>query len=175
MSNNIEIKALVEDAQHLRKLMETSCGQPSDVLIQKDIFYRLNSSRLKMRNVNGHSEIIYYNRANTSGPKLSKYFRLPIVFPSIVHFVLKKILGVRGVVNKKRVLFFSENTRIHLDEVDKLGTFLELEVVLEQAEDSEAGIAKANQLMSIFDISEKDLISRSYIDLLENDIEPQNP
>ncbi|MEZ7195210.1 class IV adenylate cyclase [Pseudodesulfovibrio karagichevae] len=174
MSNNIEIKASVEDAQHLRELIETSCGKPSDILIQRDIFYRLNNSRLKMRNVNGHSELIYYSRANTSGPKLSKYLRVPIIFPGIVHFVLKTILGVRGVVNKKRVLFFSENTRIHLDEVDKLGAFLELEVVLEQAEDSEAGIAKANQLMSIFNIKEEDLISRSYIDLLENDIEPHN-
>jgi predicted adenylyl cyclase CyaB len=175
MSNNIEIKALVEDAQHLMELIETSCGRPSDTLIQKDIFYRLKRSRLKMRNVNGHSELIYYNRANTSGPKLSKYIRLPIVFPGIVHFVLKRILGVRGVVQKKRVLFFSEDTRIHLDEVDKLGTFLEFEVVLEHAGDSEAGISKANQLMSLFNINEKDLISRSYIDLLENDIEPQNP
>jgi len=59
------------------------------------------------------------------------------------------------------------NTRIHLDEVENLGSFLELEVALNSGQKVNEGIAIANNLMKKLGVSKKDLIDKAYIDLLE--------
>lgn len=168
MSANIEIKARLRDLKGLEKRVQSLCGERADLLIQKDVFYKSGSFRTKLRNVNGKSELIIYKRANTSGPKHSRYLRIPMGFPTLVHAVLKTVLGIRGTVAKTRTLFFSENTRIHLDEVEGLGTFLEFEVVLSESDTPEQGVATANNLMTRLGIKEENLISGSYIDLIES-------
>ena len=74
--------------------------------------------------------------------------------------------GLLGVVAKKRELFFIGRTRVHLDEVEQLGTFLELEVVLNEKETSKAGMAIADELMASLQIESDQLVSNSYFDLL---------
>lgn len=169
MSNNIEIKAHARDLAGLKNKVKNLCGNPEGLLFQRDVFYNVSKYRLKLRNVNGNSELIIYDRENKPGPKHSKYLRLPIPFPQAVHAVLRTILGVRGTIEKKRTLFFFEKTRIHLDEVDQLGTFLEFEVVLNTEDSPEKGIGTANALMNQLGIKEEDLIDASYIDLMESD------
>lgn len=169
MPKNIEIKAQVSNLSSLQKRVEESCGKHHDLLYQRDIFYTLKKYRIKLRNVNEKSELILYKREDTSGPKKSSYIRIPVVFPQLVHTILKTTLGIRGVVEKKRVLFFSGQTRIHLDNVENLGTFLEFEVVLDDKDSQENGISIANNLMKQLGIRKTDLISGSYIDLIEKD------
>jgi predicted adenylyl cyclase CyaB len=82
--------------------------------------------------------------------------------------VLSAGLGVRGVVRKRRLVYVVGNTRIHLDEVEGLGSFLELEVVLSPGESLEAGVATATELVRKLGIQESDLIQTAYIDLLES-------
>lgn len=168
MAANIEIKAHVSDLLALKKKVEDLCGRQENLLIQKDIFYYLKNYRIKLRDVNGSSELIIYKRNNTSGPKECNYLRLPIIFPKLVHLLLGATLGVRGTVQKKRSLFFAGKTRIHLDEVDNLGTFLEFEVVLGNNDDPTEGVSTANELMDLLQIKEENLISGAYIDLLED-------
>lgn len=38
--------------------------------------------------------------------------------------------GIRGVLIKERYLFLYKQTRIHLDKVEGLGDFMELEVII---------------------------------------------
>lgn len=168
MANNIEIKARVNDFEELRGKVEALCGTPGSLLCQKDVFYRFKRYRLKLRNVNGNSELILYDRENTSNPKPSRYLRLPIRFPKAVHAILSTVLGLRGTIEKKRTLFFSGQTRIHLDEVNRLDTFLEFEVVLDEDTPADAGVTIANNLIEHFEIRKEDLISGSYIDLMES-------
>jgi len=168
MSENIEIKARVADPDELERKIEAVCGPCHGLLFQKDTFYQLNRYRIKLRNVNGKSELIIYSRSDAPGPKQSKYLRIPIPFPQIIHALLSTILGVRGKVRKKRTLFFSKNTRIHLDEVDNLGNFLEFEVVLGKEDTTTDGVNIAKELMQCLGVKEENLISGSYIDLLEN-------
>nr|WP_287410752.1 class IV adenylate cyclase [Pseudodesulfovibrio sp.] len=169
MPNNIEIKAQVSNLSNLQKKVEELCGKHHDLLYQRDIFYTLKKYRIKLRNVNEKFELILYKREDTSGPKKSSYIRIPVVFPQLVHTILKTTLGIRSVVEKKRVLFFSGQTRIHLDNVENLGTFLEFEVVLDDKDSQENGISIANNLMKQLGIRKTDLISGSYIDLIEKD------
>ena len=57
-------------------------------------------------------------------------------------------------------------TRIHLDDVESLGTFLELEVVLEPDQTEKEGIEIAERIMKSLGITKNDLVSKAYIALL---------
>ena len=80
--------------------------------------------------------------------------------------MLTKALGQAGRVVKHRILFRVGRTRVHLDRVDGLGDFLELEVVLGDSESPEAGIAEAKALMNGLGIDVSQLVARAYVDLL---------
>jgi len=110
--------------------------------------------------------LIYYLRNDSAGPKRSDYIVYKTDEPLALKQVLETSLGLRGVIKKKRLLYIVGNTRIHLDEVEKLGTFLELEVVLSDSQNVNEGIAIANDFMKKLNIDKKDLVDKAYIDLI---------
>jgi predicted adenylyl cyclase CyaB len=71
-----------------------------------------------------------------------------------------------GVVRKRRTVRMVGRTRVHLDEVEGLGRFIELEVMLQPGEPLERGVAEARDLMTTLGIEESQLVSQAYIDLL---------
>ena len=113
--------------------------------------------------------MIYYERPDSAGPKQSDYFISHTTEPRTLQDVLSRTYGVRGVVRKERWLYWIGNTRIHLDQVEGLGSFLEFEVVLSDGQTIDEGQAIAAGLMSRLDVAEADLIDAAYIDLLERD------
>lgn len=74
------------------------------------------------------AELIFYDRPNCDGPKLSKYDKCSVPDGSQMASVLSYALGVEGSVRKKRQLFMVGQTRVHIDYVEDLGNFMELEV-----------------------------------------------
>jgi predicted adenylyl cyclase CyaB len=74
--------------------------------------------------------------------------------------------GQVGRVRKHRVLFLVGRTRVHLDKVEQLGHFLELEVVLADDEPSDVGVREARELMETFGVEPYQLIDDAYVDLL---------
>ena len=169
MATNVEIKARVQDPDRLRELVEELCDTPGEVLVQEDTFFHTPRGRLKLRVLAPDcGQLIYYERENALGPKPSHYFISPTSDPNSLRTVLSSALGVRGVVRKRRLVYLVGNTRIHLDEVEGLGSFLELEVVLGPGESLDAGVATASELVRKLGIQESDLIQTAYIDLLES-------
>jgi len=169
MATNVEIKASVKNPDRLRELVEKLCDTPGEVLVQEDTFFHTPRGRLKLRTLApDRGQLIYYERENASGPKPSNYNIYPTSAPDSLKTVLSAGLGVRGVVRKRRLVYMVGNTRIHLDEVEGLGSFLELEVVLSPGESLEAGVDTATELVTELGIQESDLIQTAYIDLLEN-------
>ena len=123
---------------------------------------------MKLRQFSGGSgELIFYERSDQAGPKESSYSRCACPEPKAVSAVLGQALGVRGVVEKRREVFMIGRTRIHLDEVRGLGSFLEIEVVLDDGEAAAGGEHVARELLAAFGVPESALIARAYIDLLE--------
>lgn len=120
---NLEIKVQVDSFEDL--LERFSFAEKVDTLFQKDIYLLLGKNRLKIREQKNVSEIIFYVRANTKESKESNYFRFLI--PKIVEPIVKKMLyiffTIKTVVIKKRILYIYKNTRIHVDEVENLGSF----------------------------------------------------
>lgn len=112
------------------------------------------------------SMLVQYSRPDVSGPKLSQFNVLDVENPQLMHKMLAESLGVLGEVKKERYLFLHEQTRIHLDKVDGLGTFLELEVCLKPEQTVDEGTQIANDLMKVFEIKQEDLMTGAYMDEL---------
>lgn len=113
--------------------------------------------------------LVQYDRPDISGPKLSEFDVLDIAEPVKLDRMLTNSLGVLGEVKKDRFLFLHKQTRIHLDKVENLGTFLEFEVCLQPKQTIDEGTAIANDLIKLFEIEETDLMTGAYMDeLLKN-------
>jgi len=167
MPLNTEIKARLEDPARVRSAVLALKADFQGEAFQEDTFFHVREGRLKLRTSGGSSELIYYERANISGPKTSHYRLCPVADAASLERVLGAALGVRGIVRKRRALYMLGQTRIHLDEVEGLGAFLELEVVLRPGETPAHGERTAAQIMERLGIAPHALIAGAYIDLLE--------
>jgi predicted adenylyl cyclase CyaB len=165
---NIEIKARVRDWDALRARAETLSETPCLEIRQRDVFFYTPKGRLKLRMLAPNTgQLVYYERPDQAGPKQSDYILSATSDPATLEEALTAALGIRGVVSKVRYLYLVGSTRIHLDQVEGLGCFLELEVVLGPDQSAEEGEAVAVDLMSRLGVDEADLIDVAYVDLLE--------
>lgn len=165
---NFEIKARIPDLCGLRTKVAALTQIQSEVMIQRDTFFFVPHGRLKLREFSdGSGEIIFYERPDRIGAKESSYDRCECADTKTVSAVLRLALGVRGVVEKRRELFEVGQSRIHLDEVRGLGTFIEIEVVLNDSETTVVGERIAANFLTVLGIPESALIAYSYIDMLE--------
>lgn len=169
MPTNVEIKARVRDFESFRQLAEQASDKVCQVILQEDVFFYTQKGRLKLRFLaEDVGQLIYYERPDNGAPKRSDYFIHTSANPAELRDVLERALGVRGVVRKTRYLYMVGNTRIHLDQVENLGNFMELEVVLADGQTVEEGEKVAFSLMTRLGISQEDLIQGAYMDLLES-------
>lgn len=167
MGRNVEIKVRLSGEDGLQELARRLSHLPAEDLRQEDTFFAAPTGRLKLRDFGGSSgELILYERANAEGPKLSSYTIARTPDPIALKCILSATLPVVGVVRKRRRVFLSGQTRIHLDTVDDLGCFLELEVVLRDGQAEEEGTFSAEQLLYSLGIDRSQLVREAYIDLL---------
>ena len=168
MGRNVEIKARVTDLEALRARVEALADDGPHELRQEDVFFPCAAGRLKLRRTDGGGELIHYRRPDVERAATSHFRRLTVADPEAALALLGAALGVRGVVRKRRQLYRAGTTRIHLDRVEGLGDFLELEVVLTPAGSEADGRARAAELMAILEIPPDDLVDVAYIDLLDS-------
>jgi adenylate cyclase len=169
MSRNVEIKARVRDPIAVEsRVAELADGPPVD-LEQHDTFFPVPNGRLKLRRFpDGSGELIHYDRPDETGPKLSDYVIHRTREGDTLLPPLTRALGVRGVVRKERRLYTVGRTRVHLDTVEGLGSYLELEVVLDRGQSREDGERTAHDLLARLGVHPEDLVEGAYIDLLHS-------
>jgi predicted adenylyl cyclase CyaB len=167
MSRNIEIKARITDLAGLTRRVEAIADEGPTIIDQEDTFFHSANGRFKLRRFSAaNGELIHYERPDHFEPTECRYTRVETSTPEELRTILARALGVRGVVRKRRTLYLSGQTRIHLDDVEGLGQYLELEIVLSDDQDVEYGARVARDLMRKLGIAETDLVDRAYIDLL---------
>lgn len=170
-ARNIEIKAHLRDADNIKSkvISITGLGDISIIgkILQHDRFYRANFGRLKLRyfEEDGTGELIAYDRSNISGPKLSTYTKVHTEIPHTLNDALTKSLGLIGEIKNERFVYIVGQTRVHIDKVEGLGNFIELEVVLNPNQTPEDGKVIADKFMELLNIEKKDLIEGAYFDL----------
>jgi predicted adenylyl cyclase CyaB len=167
MPRNIEIKARIDSVDALvPKVAALAPAGPTDIA-QDDTFFRCEAGRLKLRAFSAtQGELIFYRRADRQGPKESFYVRTPTQNPGTLREALSLAYGQAGRVVKQRSLYLVGRTRVHLDRVEGLGHFLELEVVLDENESAEVGVREAQSLMNSLGVLPSQLIESAYVDLL---------
>nr|MBN1858322.1 class IV adenylate cyclase [Candidatus Bipolaricaulota bacterium] len=168
MGRNVEIKARIADMDELIRRVAALAGAEAERIDQEDTFFRSARGRLKLRAfADGSGQLIYYERPDLRGPKTSKYSIAPTRDAAAMYDVLSRSLGVRAVIRKVRRLFLVGQTRVHIDRVDGLGDFLELEVVLGDEQDESQGTAIAAGLMEQLAVDDGQLVHGAYVDLIE--------
>ncbi|MEE8142102.1 MAG: class IV adenylate cyclase [Planctomycetota bacterium] len=166
---NLEIKARCRSLASLRSRVEPLATEYVGMDHQIDTYFNTRQGRLKLReSALSGAQLIPYLRADGVGPKRSDYRLIPIQDAEGVKQLLTALLGVHRVVRKEREIFLYENVRIHLDRVEGLGEFLELEAVFSGAPQAEQGEhTRIEDLMKALEISRDDLLETSYEALLE--------
>lgn len=168
MARNVEIKVQVCDLDAIRSRARSLASNPGEILQQTDTFFAVPRGRLKVREFSdGTGELIAYQRPDERDPKESVYTRYPCRNARALSEALGKALPVRGTVLKRREVFLVGRTRIHLDQVQNLGVFVELEVVLSEGEPAEHGTRVAMELLHELEIPDTGWLAQAYIDLLE--------
>ena len=166
MARNVEIKARVADLVTVEaRARRIATEGPSDIA-QDDTFFSCPAGRLKLRELSPiQGQLIYYSRPDVAGPKSSDYWISGTDSPGAMRETLARALGIVGRVRKRRRLYLVGRTRIHLDDVEGLGAFVELEVVLAEGESPGEGEEIARRIMDSLGIGESQLVQGAYVDL----------
>jgi predicted adenylyl cyclase CyaB len=163
---NLEIKARIGDLAEITRRAAALATEGPTEIAQDDTFFRCDSGRLKLRAFSATSgELIFYRRADQAGPKESFYIRSATSQPDALRESLALAYGAVGRVRKTRTLYLAGRTRIHLDRVEGLGEFLELEVVMQDDEAAAAGEREALDLMAALGVAPAQLIDDAYVDM----------
>ncbi len=174
LMQNIEIKIELRDLPLARTLLARLGAVKVERLTQTDTYYRLADGRLKKREMTGEgalkagaTEWIFYHRDNQARPRSSQ-FRLysenearaffgPVEPP--VWLVVKKIREVYMAGPGHAV-------RVHLDEVEGLGRFLEFEALVTPHLSEEAAHAAVDDLRRALAPVLGEPLAVSYSDML---------
>ena len=163
---NLEIKAAVASLAPVRYRLRALEGAARHAsLTQTDWYFPVPKGRLKLRVVGASrgGELIAYLRPDKTAARTSEFQRMPAPDAAGTRRLLERMLGPRACVRKRREVWLYRNARIHLDTVESLGRFIEIEVVVTE------GMAQAralmNELRAVLGISTKDLVAGSYGEL----------
>lgn len=173
MPRNVEIKARVRELGALERRVAPLADSGPEDLLQTDVFFPVPAGRLKLRHfADGSAELIQYHRDDQGEPGESLYRRIPTSDPRGLEAALTDALGLRARVVKHRRVYLVGSTRVHLDRVEGLGSFMELEVCLAEHETVQHGERIARGLMIELGIRDEDLVPVAYVDLLQPDEPP---
>lgn len=168
MPLNVEIKARSTAHDRIRAILEGEQARFVGEDHQIDTYFHVPRGRLKLREGTIEHALIFYERTDSAGPKTSHvHLYRPAPDPAL-KALLTAALSVRVVVDKRRAIYFVENVKFHLDRVERLGTFVEIEAIDTDGTRGEAALrAQCEHFLRLFEIEESDLVRRSYSDLLE--------
>lgn len=166
---NIEFKARCSNPEKIKEILNSRNADYKGTDQQVDTYFKVNSGRLKIREGLIEKALIYYERENSKEPKLSDVTLYPLDSnsSSLLKEILSKSLEILVVVSKQRAIYYINNIKFHIDKVEELGSFLEVEAIDTDGTIRIENLQKqCNSFLDIFGIKEEDLISSSYSDLL---------
>ena len=160
---NLEAKFRLRDLALARSRTEAIGFELRALLIQRDTFFRVEHGKLKLREEPGAAALIHYRRDQLAGLDLSDYQIVPVANPEPMRAMLANALGVLAEVRKERTLMMRGNIRLHLDRVEGLGEFGEIEAVLDANVSAESSRPAVDEILAALEVSE--LIGVSYFEL----------
>lgn len=164
---NFEFKAKAKDINALEEKLLTLHPEYIGEDNQADTYFNVTTGRLKLREGNIENSLIYYERINSAGAKQSDILLYQHSPDKVLKDILIKLHGIKVVVDKKRKIYFIDNVKFHFDEVEGLGTFVEVEAI---DKNGTIGIDKLKEqcifFAAFFNVAPSDYIAFSYSDLI---------
>jgi len=162
----IEIKARCSDLDTVRQVLRSKAAEYRGLDNQVDTYYRVKGGRLKFRSGNIENFLIFYDRPNVSSPKTSRVLLAPTAAGNDLEQILSACLETLVIGKKKREIYFVGNVKIHLDDVEVLGRFLEIEVQSDGVSAEAESRAQCEEYMKLFGVKTEDLLTQFYSDML---------
>ena len=167
MPANVEVKAIHRNRERVEIAVAKLSDKGPEWIEQEDYFFPCEGARLKLRVLApNRGELIRYEREDRAEARCSRYLIAHTSDPTVLAEILSRAMGQIGVVKKKRTLYLVGQTRVHLDQVERLGDFLELEVVLRPNQSEAEGKQVADSLLAHLSIARQDIMAEAYIDML---------
>ncbi|MCB0632833.1 MAG: class IV adenylate cyclase [Saprospiraceae bacterium] len=164
---NVEIKARTDRAEQIRQILEAQNARFIGIDHQIDTYFVVPSGRLKLRQGNIETTLIHYARPDQAGPKTSTVSLYHPKTDGALKHVLQAALDTLVIVDKHRAIYFIDNVKFHVDVVEGLGHFVEIEAI---DTDGTIGLERLQEqcdhYIGLLGIRKEDLIERSYSDLL---------
>ena len=162
---NLEIKAKFDNLNQLKKLLTALGAKQKETMHQIDTYFNVPQGRLKLRELGKDlAYLIYYERGEKTTERWSNYYTYDVANPKEFKKFYERVLGVKVVVDKKRILYMYQNARIHVDVVKGLGNFMEIEVEVKKGDLQAEALMK--KLLTHLNIPRTDFIKKSYSDLI---------
>lgn len=168
---NLEIKARFNWTDEVVVILKEIDAKFETTEIQTDTYFDVNNGRIKIRERQGKdkdAQMIQYFREDTPDITESRYSLVNVKNPESIKSILTREHGIREVVQKHREIWIWQNVRIHFDKVKKLGSFIELEAIINDDNPVDISEDRIRELMVKLDIKKHNLIEKSYIDLIES-------
>jgi len=163
---NIELKAKCDNIKIIKDILRSKGAKYIGIDHQIDTYFKVRYGRLKLREGKIENYLIYYDREEHIGPKRSDVILFKTSKDSSLNILLKKALEIICIVEKKRQIYFIGNVKFHLDEINNLGSFVEIEAIDFDGSFREEELTKqCKRYIDMFGISEEDFVPASYADL----------
>jgi homotetrameric cytidine deaminase len=169
---NVELKARDPEPRRTVQLALALGAEDRGEIVQRDTYFARVVGRLKLREQEpGQDELIQYRRADSPDLRTSEYRVVPVTDADRLREALEAAVGSLVVVEKRRRLLLWQGVRIHLDQVEGLGNYLELEAVAAPGSDLTAERGQLERLRGELQVDVSALVAGSYADLLTDDPE----
>ncbi|RMG82248.1 MAG: CYTH domain-containing protein [Bacteroidetes bacterium] len=167
MPLNIEIKAKCQSPDRIHEILNAQNAEYRGEDHQIDTYFKVPHGRLKLREGRIENHLIHYFRDNQAGPKKSEVLLFKTDPGSNLKTILTTACGILTVVDKKRSIYYIENVKFHVDDVQGLGRFVEIEAIDTDGNLSERHLLEqCEYFMRQLQIEPADLLDVSYSDLL---------
>lgn len=164
---NVEIKAHCEDPGRIRSILKKYGADFKGADHQIDTYFDVPDGRLKLRQGTIEQNLIFYRRPDSKSPKTSDIYLVAAEHPQDLRDLLDYALGTKVVVDKQREIYFIDNVKFHIDEVKNLGSFVEIEAIDKDGSVGESKLhEQCQKYLELFEIEDKNLIAKSYSDML---------
>jgi adenylate cyclase class 2 len=167
---NLEAKFRLADHPTAHERALAIGFEPRGILLQRDTFFVVANGKLKLREQPDGAWLIHYRRGDQQELQVSDYTIVPVSDAKPVRAMLGDALGTLAEVRKERTLMTRRNVRLHLDRVEGLGAFGEIEAVMADGDLPQAFHDEVAGILENLGVAANDLIERSYFELLSTAI-----
>ncbi|RMF03147.1 MAG: CYTH domain-containing protein [Bacteroidetes bacterium] len=167
MHLNVEIKARCAETDRIRQILAAHQADYRGTDHQIDTYFIVPYGRLKLRQGNIETNLIHYQRDDQAGPKASQVQLYKPADSEALKAALSTALGIKTIVDKQREIYFIDNVKFHLDSVQGLGHFVEIEAIDFTGQIGHIRLEQQCTLyLELFGIRPTDLLTHSYSDMI---------